>query len=90
MFKKKAQGLTLNTVIIAILVLLVLVVLSLLFFRTTSSVSAEIKECQNRGGNCVDQNLCDPINDRIISTVVCLGRDGEPKTADDEVCCVKA
>ena len=91
MQNKKAQGLTLNTVVIAILVLLVLVILSLIFLKGVKPISEGIAACENKGGACIARNQCNPDTDRIITGVSCSGADGKAGTPDDvnEVCCVK-
>ena len=54
MFNKKAQGLSLNVIVIAALVLLVLVILALIFLGRLSTTSQEIAQCENKGGTCQD------------------------------------
>ena len=49
----KAQGLSLNTIIIAILVLLVLVVLVAIFIGAVGNTGEQIARCENGGGVCI-------------------------------------
>ena len=74
---KKAQGLTLNTIIIAALVLLVLVILALIFTGRIQIFGTESASCVTQGGSCED--LCGegqtPFN---------AGR-----CSDEQVCCIR-
>jgi len=49
---KKAQGLSLNTIIIAALVIMVLVILILVFTGRMGSFSKSSESCQSKGGIC--------------------------------------
>jgi|WetSurMetagenome_2_1015567.scaffolds.fasta_scaffold371392_2 hypothetical protein len=49
---KKAQGMSLNTIIIAIIVLIVLVVLILLFTGNLRVFGKGTATCESRGGTC--------------------------------------
>jgi len=54
---KKAQGLSLNTIIIAIVVLIVLVVLIMIFTGYFGSrFTPEVTSCANAGGSCEDKD----------------------------------
>ena len=83
--KKKAQGLSLNTVIIAAIVLIVLVVLVMVFTGRmggfTSGISDQTeKTCKEAGGK--DDNGCAPdkcpLQNRVILPV---------EMPDGKVCC---
>lgn len=50
---KKAQGLSLNTIVIAALALLVLSILSLLFIGRMNLARDDINDCQTAGGTCI-------------------------------------
>ena len=53
---KKAQGLSLNTIIVAIVVLIVLVVLIMIFTGYFGSrFTPEVTSCRNAGGSCEDR-----------------------------------
>lgn len=51
---RKAQGLSLNVIIVAVISLLVLVVLSVLLFRNLTHTDDSLKDCAVNGGFCVD------------------------------------
>lgn len=75
---KKAQGLTLNTIIIAALVLLVLVILALIFTGRIQIFGSETAACENNGGTCKDS---------------CVENEAEYRAAKcpaEQVCCVAA
>ena len=54
MINKKEQGLSLNTIIIAIIVLVVLVVLIMVFTGVLGNFTEGASECKNKGGFCKD------------------------------------
>lgn len=49
----KGQGLSLNTIVIAVLALIVLVVLVIIFTGKAGWFSKESVSCQNKGGECL-------------------------------------
>jgi hypothetical protein len=49
---KRAQGLSLNTVIIAVTVIIVLVVIIVIFTRGMAGFSGELPSCASKGGYC--------------------------------------
>jgi len=51
---KKAQGLSLNVIIIAVLALLVLIVLAVLLINYINGTNEGLKDCQFKGGKCVE------------------------------------
>ncbi len=51
---KKAQGMPINTVIIAILALLVLAVVAFIFIRQNRDINNGLGNCETRGGECVN------------------------------------
>jgi hypothetical protein len=82
---KKAQGLSLNTIVIAAIVVLVLIVLSVIFIRSLSNTNENLGSCTLQGGKCAV--ACDDIaygtEDHSVerSDVSC----SDPI----EVCCIK-
>lgn len=54
---RKAQALSMNTIIIAALALLVLAIISLLFIGRMNTTNQDINSCESNGGTClaVDQ-----------------------------------
>ena len=52
-FNKKGQGLSLETIIVAIIVLFVLVVLLLIFTGRLNIFAGQTGECSNNGGECL-------------------------------------
>ena len=51
--KKRAQGLSVDTIIIAAIALLVLVVLSVIFIGRGGRFGLDVEKCINKGGTCV-------------------------------------
>ena len=49
---KKAQGISINVIIIAAIALLVLVILSVIFIGRVGIFGAKVAECENKGGKC--------------------------------------
>lgn len=54
MESKKAQSLSMNTIIIAALALLVLAIVSLLFIGRMNISREGLSTCENNGGVCID------------------------------------
>ncbi len=54
---KKAQGLSLNTIIIAALVIMVLVILALVFTGQMGDFSKDTDSCTAKGGQCREDCL---------------------------------
>ncbi|MFW6231401.1 MAG: hypothetical protein ACOC32_05255 [Nanoarchaeota archaeon] len=51
---RKAQSLSMNTIVIAALALLVLAIISLLFIGRMNTASGDINSCRSNGGVCLD------------------------------------
>ena len=54
---KKAQGISLNVVIIAAIALLVLVILSVILIGKTGIFVKQSDDCQNKGGRCASPGV---------------------------------
>jgi hypothetical protein len=74
---RKAQGLPINTIIIAILAIAVLFVILFVFFRKGGEFT-QSTNCEGQGGGCVSAELCSQ-----ISSGIKLG----PSCAGGNVCC---
>ena len=75
---RKAQGLTLNTIIIAALALLVLVILALIFTGRIQIFGSESSACQNNGGQCRAGPSCEG-NEVVYNAVRC---------PESQICCI--
>ncbi len=53
---KKAQGISLNVIIIAAIALLVLVILSVIFMGRMGTFSDKSQDCTSQGGQCFTQS----------------------------------
>jgi hypothetical protein len=49
---KKAQGISINVIVVAAIALLVLVVLSVVFLGRFGTFSQQSADCENKGGRC--------------------------------------
>lgn len=54
---KKAQGISINVIIIAAIALLVLVILSVIFIGKLGIFGVKVNECENKGGLCVPTDV---------------------------------
>ena len=90
MLTKKGQGLSLNTIIIAIIVLIVLVVLVMIFTGYFGKIfTPTVQNCATQGGTCLATADCRPAeNDRVIVKAADAVKAGCAATG--EVCCRKA
>lgn len=52
---KKAQGLSITVIIVAVIALLVLVILALVFTGGLGKFGLKVSDCENKGGVCADQ-----------------------------------
>ncbi len=82
---KKGQGLSLNTIIIAIMVIIVLVIIILIttgqLQKFTQGVNNQANEdCINAGGLCTSQDACTNLGGKVYSSASCTG---------EQVCCVR-
>lgn len=84
---KKAQGISMNVVIIAALALLVLVVLSVIFLTRTGVFSRKTIDCRQNGGICVSASEACPASYPTSYTPwKCLRSDDSIDT--DLRCCI--
>jgi hypothetical protein len=79
---KKAQGISVNVIIIAAIALLVLVVLSVIYIGRMGSWGTSAADCENKGGTCVPAGQDCPTGYTKYSAWVCT--DADP----DEDCCI--
>ena len=56
--KKRAEGLPINMIILAILALAVLVVFIVIFTKTSGNFSSVVASCDSKGGECMQENQC--------------------------------
>jgi len=86
---KKAQGLSLNVIIIAALALLVLVILALIFTGRIGTFTQSSGDCVINGGQC-QRTDCTGENSRQISNSCDLDGDGtlNEGQAIDGICCL--
>jgi len=84
---KKAQGLSMNVIIIAAIALLVLVILAVLILRAGRGVT-EGTGCKGIGGTCYSscEDLIQDQGGMWVKNLPNSGKDGG--CASDEVCCV--
>ena len=54
MHSKKGQGISLETIVVAIIVIVVLIVLILVFTGRINVFGIGIKDCSNTGGQCLE------------------------------------
>ncbi|MCB9358629.1 hypothetical protein H6503_01735 [Candidatus Woesearchaeota archaeon] len=94
---KKAQGLSLTTVVVAALALLVLIILSVIFVGRMARVSSSSKDCLKQGGTCYsldDGAACPDFGEGLIEhpNAACQrqGADGNQVTDDTKICCIPA
>jgi uncharacterized membrane protein YqiK len=96
MKQKKAQGISINTIIIAAIALIVMVLLILIFTGNIRNFRTSAGACVNNGGTCVgeaelgDDGLptgCNDEYDRFMKHL--SGEDGGCANAAEPWCCIK-
>ena len=82
---KKAQGISINVIIVAAIALMVLVILSVIFIGRLGIFSESVADCENKGGKCVlTADDCPPDYPQPYSGWKC------PKEGEEEQkCCIK-
>lgn len=89
---KKAQGMSLNVIIIAALGLLVLVVLAIIFTGRTGVFVRESDKCDIKGGKCVaTQADCSGIYDKVAWGACDLSGDTKYHFSNEDsdgFCCI--
>jgi len=73
----KAQGISMNVIIIAAIALIVLVVISFIFIGKSKSFSEGAGSCEQKQGNCTLMGICDG---PVIGKMDC---------STGKVCCLK-
>lgn len=82
--KKKAQSMSLNTIVIAALVVLVLIVLSVIFIRNSGNFVNTVNSCASQNGKCAI--ACgDPVYGTEKYTVQ---RSNVECPKEEDVCCL--
>jgi len=82
---KKAQGMSMNIIVVAAIALIILVVLIVVFIGRTGKFAASVEECK---GTCVASNsACSGDYQKVDRTGKCVLTDGKPDTSNP-VCCI--
>lgn len=80
---KKAQGISINVIIIAVIALIVLVVIIAIFLGRINLFGAGVSECK---GVCRDDVTCAPGEAKLTGP---FSRDNTGrKCAEDDICCI--
>jgi len=94
---KKAEGLSLTTIVIAALALLVLVILSVIFVGRIGKWNERSIDCEQRGGTCysvLEGSSCRDHGEFLIihPDAECLkdGPDNMMVVDDEMICCIRA
>jgi len=86
MVNKKAQGISINTIIIAAIALLVLVIVSIIFMVRMGIFSMESNKCSQYQGSCDYGTRC-PDDWQKHPTALCYDGNDIDRTSH---CCVRA
>jgi len=82
--KKRGQGLSMDTIVIAAIALLVLVILALIFTGKIGKTRVEMDKCDTQGGKCVATAVeCSSEYQKVVSSYSCPDIDGQK-----QLCCV--
>ena len=94
--KKKAQGISINTIIIAAIALIVLVIIVAIFTGRLGEFSFGVANCEDKGGTCTSYNpnqetaasVCEGMNAAPLRGTNC-GREDQYNTEGREgICCI--
>lgn len=90
---RKAQGLSLNIIIMAVIALLVLIVIVFIFTGKTRTFTKGVASCESKGGVCVaSESACSgPVLGYAPDDVSCdANKDNPPNSAgDNKICCLQ-
>jgi hypothetical protein len=82
---KKAQGMSMNIIVVAAIALIILVVLIVIFVQRSGKFATSVEACP---GNCVpDADSCQGEYKKVDRFSKCVMRDGSPNEANP-ICCV--
>ena len=84
MLNKKAQGMSMNIIVVAAIALIILVVLIVIFVGRTGKFAGSIEECKGSCVSSIDQ--CQGDYQRIDRLGKCLMSDGEPDPTNTHCC----
>ena len=88
--KKRAQSISINTIVVAAIALVVMVLLVMIFTGNLTRWRRSTDRCESRGGVCIDEDYiedrCSQEYQRVTRDYPCF--DFEGKVDDDKVCCV--
>ncbi len=87
---KKAQSISINTIVVAAIALVVMVVVIMIFTGKIINFNKQADACQNNRGTCYNADeiteKCSGTYDSIGSQYVCYKAGGEPDTT--KACCI--
>ncbi len=84
--KKKAQSISINTIVVAAIALVVMILIVMIFTNSFAGFNRSANACESSGAECVEECVSEgPILRKIRNDLVCYGPDGNPDK--DKVCC---
>ena len=90
MFSKKAQGISINTIIVSAVALIVLVMMVAIFIGRLGGFVGGIEDCVSKGGTCVANAKTDCTDNKDMTIIP--GTDcpttQEEKDANADYCCI--
>lgn len=90
MNEKKAQGLSMTTIIVAALALIVLVVLATIFMTRMADLRQSSESCENNGGVCVDRGTCGIVDYEKKAAYPCFIKENGRNIVDQtKECCIR-
>jgi len=85
---KKAQGLSIDVIIVAAIALIVLVIIAVIFISKLGIFGAQVGDCVNKGGKCVAADIaCGEEGTAVAEYGLPMSLSCSVK---EEHCCVKA
>jgi len=88
---KKAQSISINTIVVAAIALIVMVLIMMIFTGNMSRFKRNTDSCENNGGRCIAEDTadeeCAPPYGRLRTDYVCYKGADIDKT---KTCCVSA
>ena len=86
--KKKAQSISINTIVAAAIALVVMILIIMIFTNSFAGFKRSADACQSSGGKCVESDECVTEGNtirQVRTDLICYELSGD---ISDDVCCV--
>ena len=86
--RRKAQAISINTIVVAAIALLVMVLIIMIFTSNIARWRQQTDACIQNGGDCEDVEQCQGEYDKVLGLYALSCNAGKEPGDFDKVCCV--